>query len=591
VKRVIVIGIDGMDPHLFESFMGRGFLPSFSGLVGKGSYSPLATVNPPQSPVAWASIATGSEPVEHGVFDFLHRRPANYEPYLSILSLEGFRYACPVKRETFWEKAARHAIPSVIVRWPAFFPPRKTLGRVLSGMGVPDIKGTLGTYTFYTSDGAISREGKKGRVVHAAAGSGRFETVVYGPVVPSLKGRREATVPLSIEVREGGLALDVGGRKLNLASGTWSPWIPVKFSIGLLKHLSGLVKCFAATSDDGFSLYMTPVNMAPRNTNFALSTPQQYALDMEEAIGPYATLGIPEDTNGLNDGVIDEAAFLAQTSALLDERERMCFHELDRFKEGIFACVFDTVDRIQHMFWRLIEPENPLYNGALAGRYGTVIESLYARMDTIMGRVLERAGGDDLIVVCSDHGFASLYGNVHLNDWLHRNGYLALAGESPSSGGLFDRVDWSRTRAYALGLNSLYLNIRDREGQGIVAAGDAASLRDELKAGLGALCDGGRPCVRNVHDGPGRGSKTDVAAGPDLIVGYEKAYRSSWQSALGQVTGGPLVEINDRKWSGEHCCDADLVPGVLFARGASLGTKPSVLHIAPLILDYLGCGP
>jgi len=125
-----------MDPRITESMMEKGELPNFSRL----HYSRLPTINPSQSPVVWTTIATGVPPSDHGIFDFIQRDPKNYLPYLSMLQLKGFRYLRPVRAKTFWEKASEKEIPSTIIRWPVTFPPAPFKGRILSGLGVPDIR-------------------------------------------------------------------------------------------------------------------------------------------------------------------------------------------------------------------------------------------------------------------------------------------------------------------------------------------------------------------------------------------------------------------------------------------------------------------
>jgi predicted AlkP superfamily phosphohydrolase/phosphomutase len=173
-----------------------------------------------------------------------------------------------------------------------------------------------------------------------------------------------------------------------------------------------------------------------------------------------------------------------------------------------------------------------------------------------------RAAPDATLMVISDHGFASFNRAVNLNTWLYQKGYLAL--DNPASvgqGEMFAHVDWSRTRAYGLGLNALYVNLAGRERNGIVPASERDRLVDEIAAGLESLRDpiGGQRVVarayrtRDVYHGAALGSA------PEIIVGWNDGYRSSWQTALGTVAP-ELIEDNKDEWRGDHCIAAELVP-------------------------------
>jgi predicted AlkP superfamily phosphohydrolase/phosphomutase len=586
--KVLVIGIDGMDPAIAEELMGSGELPNFSRLSRTGSYSRLKTVNPPQSPVAWTSIATGANPGGHGIYDFLGRTPENYLPYLSMLNLEKSGYRPPVKAKTFWEKASERGIRSVVLRWPLTFPPRKIEGSVLAGLGVPDIQGRLGVYTSFSTDTTAEAKDGRGRIVNVDVSGGIIRTDIIGPSV-SLFGRsREVTSPLDIEVLDGFIRCRAGKSGFELAEGDWSDWVPLRFSLGLGRHADGICRFYLKSTAPEFNLYMTPVNIPHGTSSFPISAPMGYSRELIKAIGPYATLGMPEDTSALNDGIVDEGQFLTLCSGIMDERENMLRHELKRFKEGILACVFDTTDRIQHMFWRLTDASHPMYNEMLAQEYGNVISSYYKRMDRILGEITAGVSADTLLIVCSDHGFRSFRRAVHLNVWLVNNGFMSLRDGETSCEGLFNNVDWNRTRAYALGLNTVYLNVKGREGKGILDQGEVASTKRELIARLRSFDDSGTRVFRNVYNTVDIYSGKELPSAPDIIVGYESVYRQSWQTAVGGVPSGKSIEDNLKKWSGDHCCDADCVPGVFFTNKKSPCGNMSVLDISPLILDHMG---
>ena len=588
-KKTIFIGIDGLDPIILEQMMDKGHLPSFARLSRLGFYHRLSTINPPQSPVVWATIATGKNPGEHGIYDFLHRTKDDYMPFLSILRLERSGDVKPFRAETFWEAASAKGIEATVLRYPLTFPPNRTNGRVLSGLGTPDIRGGLGTYTLYTADPDFYGPDKKGRMIKVHENKKTIRTEVFGPLVSSFSGSREAPIPMIIELFERHIICNIGGKKIEVSEGCWSDWIEINFKTNFMSSITGIVKFFLKRINKGLELYMTPVNIAPGDRTFRISGPLEYSVELNNALGPFATVGMPEDTNALNDCVIGEDAFLSLCDHIMTEREKMFFYELDRFDSGILACVFDTSDRIQHMFWRYIDPDNPMFNRETAAAYENVIPSLYKRTDSIIGRVLDRIAPDTLLIVCSDHGFNSLSKNLHLNNWLVDNGYMSLKNGAKSNKGLFDEVDWSRTKAYALGLNSLYFNVRGREKEGTINIGDLPYLKKGLSEKLTNLYDGNKRAIKRVYDSEKLYHGKETSNAPDLVIGHERGYRNSWQSAVGQVVNTDLFEVNMKNWSGEHCCDAELVPGIFFTNERSLLSNPTVLDIAPAILNYLGC--
>lgn len=574
-----------MDPGIAEQMMAAGELPNFARLAASGHYDRLATIAPPQSPAVWSSIATGLNPGEHGVFDFIHRNPVTCVPNLSLFRLERGRYVNPVQSTTFWERLAGHNIPATLLKWPMGFPPRQFDGRLLAGLGVPDIRGMLGVYTIFTSVPGALPPDAKGRIVTVAPQGGRISTEITGPFAASLAGRKEVSVPLSIEIEGDAVRCRVGRQSFILREREWSGWLAIPFDVGFFRNVTGLCRFYLKSLHPDFVLYMTPVNVDYSSADFPVSTPAGYAGDLLRAIGHYATLGLSEDTNAFNDGVLNEDEFLFQCSGIMDERERMFYHELSCFKEGLLACVFDTTDRIQHMFWRMLDEDHPMYAAELAERYGAVIADTYRRMDSVIGTVLERAP-DASVVVCSDHGFTTFRRSVHVNTWLVENGFMTLRPGFRSCEGLFEAVDWSRTTAYAVGFTSLYLNVRGREKQGIVSEADVAEVKRTLAAKLESLADRGQPVVHAVHDTQSLYHGKERSGGPDLVIGLGAGYRVSSQTAVGGVAAGPVIEDNLKKWSGDHCCDASLVPGVFFSSDRDLSSPPDVLGIATLVKDF-----
>ena len=575
--------MDGLDPNIMETMMGKGQLPNFERLAQKGFYSRLKTTNPPQSPVAWTTIATGCEPAEHGIFDFLTRDPETYLLQLTILQRKGSRYIPPFRVKTFWETASEKGIKSTILRWPLTFPPRKFNGKILAGLGVPDIKGNLGQYTFYTSNPGFDPKEKKGRIVEVKPQSNKITTKLSGPSFASLTGNRDSSVPLMIEILDDSVRCHLNDIKFELRSNNWSDWIQAIFNIGLMVKIKGLCKFYLKSITPEFELYVTPVQIAPGTFNLPISSPQEYSLDLSEQIGHYATLGMPEDTNALNDEMIDEDAFMMSCNSIMQERQKMFFYELERFKEGILACVFDTTDRVQHMFWRYLDNTHPMYDESAAEIYGDVIPQYYRLMDNILSKVQDGMSSDTLLMICSDHGFSSFKKSVHLNTWLLQNGFMELKDGKKSCEGLFDGVDWTKTKAYAMGFNSIFLNLQSREREGIVTSEQISNLTEELAKKLTALTDHGMNVIEKIsgaEKATESGSSTNM---PDLIAGYANNYRCSWQTAIGGIADNNIIEENMKKWSGDHCCDATIVPGIFFSSEKLSTNNISVLDINKLV--------
>ncbi len=577
-QRTIVLGFDGLDPRLTERWMAAGKLPHFARLKDRGSYQVLPTTNPPQSPVAWASFATGLAPAAHGLFDFLARNPDTYAPEYAIarlrppgrvLELWGWRLplAAPVVESgragtPFWITVERRGLPASVLRVPTTYPP-DPITRMLAGMGVPDLLGTQGTYTLY-STAPPARRGGQGRWVRVEAREGRIETVLAGP--PHPLGGGPLTVPLSIAERgPGRVAITLGGKELELAQGAWSDWVEVAFPYLGLFAVRGLVRLYLVEGFPEPTLYLSPIQIDPEKPAVPLSSPPDYAAELAARIGRYHTIGMPEETSSLNAEDLPDAAWLALVRTILAEREAMLYDLLARQKTGLIAAVFVQPDRVQHMFWRGLDPLHPRHADTDPAVRDAVLW-IYQESDRILGEVLARMGPRDRLIVLSDHGFTDYRRSVHVNRLLLEGGWLRLKAGARSSEPPFRAVDWPRTRAYALGFNGIFLNRRGREALGVVDEAEAEALKEEIRTALLALTDPrtGARVVQAVYDGDALYAGPYRERAPDLVVGFAPGYRASWQTALGGVPEGPVVVDNDRKWSGDHLIDPEAVPGVLF---------------------------
>ncbi len=534
-RKVIFLGFDGLDPAITEKLMAEGKLPNFSRLRDEGSYSRLRTTFPALSPVAWSTFATGVNPAKHNIFDFLNRDLRTYSPELSSAKVTGGSHpAVELRRksEPFWKILGRHAIRSTILRVPVTFPPESFNGRELSAMCTPDLMGTQGTYSRFTSaEGALA-------------------------------GPEGSSVPF--RVRDG--RVHIQGESYPLPVGQYTPWIRLTFG-----QARGIVRFLLNRIAPEIDLYATPVQIDPESPALPISHPAFYAIYLAKLLGTYSTLGLAEDTSALNDGAITEKEFLRQAELIQKERESMFFSALERTRRGVVACVFDTTDRVQHMFYG--RPE--------------VIEPLYCDMDRILGQTMAYVDAETAIFVLSDHGFCGFRRGVNLNSWLLRNGYLVLEAGRGTSGEYLEGIDWSKTRAYTFGLSGIYLNLQGREARGIVVSEEAGALREELSRKLTGLQDDGTVAIQAAYQASDIYKGPYLNAAPDLVIGYAEGYRAAWDAATGRVTA-TVFEDNRKAWCGDHCVDPPLVPGVLFSNLKIAREDPGIEDLAPTALSLFG---
>ncbi|MFZ5480872.1 MAG: alkaline phosphatase family protein [Myxococcota bacterium] len=613
-KRIIVLGLDGMDPGLATKFMLEGRMPNFRKLADKGVFRPLDTSNPSMSPVAWSTFATGVDPSRHGIFDFLTRDPCTYAPMLSSTDIGQAekvvnigKYVVPLskprikllqKSQHFWKLLGEKHIFSIIQRVPITFPPVPFRGLLLSGMCVPDLRGSQGTFSFFSTrqdeGGAPAFTGgeqtilrRKGNVIRSR---------IVGPDNGMVKGGGRMTLPFTLTVGEGHATLEIdGGPAVPLKPETYSPWITLSFKAAPGVTVSGIARFYLTSLQPDVNLYMTPIHIDPENPAMPISHPEVYAVYLAKKFGPYATLGLAEDTWALNERVIDEKAFFQAAMDICEEREKMFFDAVSRVKKGLVTTVFDTTDRVQHMFYRYLDPTHPANAGKpVGGELSDAIQRVYDHADGILGRLLAEVGDDPdtVVMVISDHGFTNFRRGVNLNAWLRDEGYLVLK-DGELSGEWFENVDWSRTKAFSLGLTGLFVNRKGREKSGIVAEGEEyRALVNEIARKLEQLVDPatGERAIRKVEIAPALFDGPYRFDAPDLLVGYEGGYRNSWECATGSVTREVFTD-NTKSWSGDHCVDPAIVPGVFFCNRPVKTETPRLLDIPFSILSLFGQKP
>ena len=418
--------------------------------------------------------------------------------------------------KAFWETLNERHIPVTVIRMPANYPPVRA-GNALSGMGTPDLRGTQGTFTFYTDDpDGVSRDVSGGMIRKVAIVDGHADLRLEGPANPLRKDRQftVANVQVDIDPQQPYARIRTGVSDAILRQGEWSGWMYTSFP--LLPHLvsaHGMVRIYAKQLHPRFEMYVSPVQANPEASDLPISEPKSFANGIAEEIGSFYTLGIPEDTSAIRQGVFDLNEFLTQSQLVLNDERRMFTNALNHFDDGFLLFYFSSVDQNSHVLW---------------GKHDDELLKVYREIDKAVGEARTRFPGADLMVM-SDHGFTSFDRAVHLNSWLRDHSF--------------------KDKAYAIGLNALYL--KDKKASSEIRS-QLLTWRDPAngKAVVEA--------VETMHAAP-----VNQSIAPDLIVGYARGYRASWQTGVGETPDMEL-EDNNEAWIADHCINAADVPGVLF---------------------------
>ena len=610
-KKVMVLGIDGMDPKLLAHYISQGKMPNARKLAEMGGFRPLTTSMPPQSPVAWANFITGMNPGGHGIFDFIHREPETFMPYLStsktlppqknislgdwVIPLSSGSVKLLRGGKAFWNFLDERDVESTVFRIPSNFPPEESKARTLSGMGTPDILGTYGTFSYYSNaPSEMSSDMGGGKAFPVEVHDNKVIGHLIGPRNTFRKDKPKSKAPFTVRIdpQNPVARIEIQGRQLLLKQGEWSDWLVVEFEmVPHLQKVSGICRLYLKEVHPTFKLYVSPININPADPALPISTPADYAQKLVKDVGYFYTQGMPEDTKALSNHILTDSEYLEQASFVLDERLKFYDYELNRFNNGFFFFYFSSLDLNSHMFWRSLDPSHPLYSPELQKQFGWFIPHLYQKMDDVIGQAMKMMDDKTTLMVMSDHGFCSFRRGFNLNTWLLNNGFAALTDPfSQEDTEFFDNVDWTGTRAYGLGINSLYLNLADREMQGIVKPGDTAeSLTTEIAGRLLTVRDPltGEKIISHAYRPREIYSGEYSNKAPDLILGYNRNYRSSWATILGKYPREEFVDNTD-KWSGDHCMDNIFLPGV-FLCSKKFGAKhPALYDLAPSILSEFG---
>jgi predicted AlkP superfamily phosphohydrolase/phosphomutase len=619
-NKVIVIGIDGMDPRLSEKLMNAGMLPNFDKLRKLGGYRVLGTSIPPQSPVAWANFINGAGPGSHGIFDFIHRHPEKQcvpffamaetiagEGYWEVgdhkvqLDFWPFNHKPPatlLRRQgiPFWDFLDEAGIRSVFYNLPSNYPPSPSKydhHRCLSGLGTPDMLGTYGTYQHFAEDGPFRTKdeggGKRSMLFFENEAA---HAKLIGPRNDFLKTPEPATIDFYIyrDTKAKAAVIEIQKHKILLKEDQWSHWLKLDFEMSMPvlmpdKHIRGICRFYLQEVSPNFRLYVSPINTDPSDPAIKITEPPRFIKEISGRLGLFYTTGFQEDHKALSNKVFTDAEFAHQADYVLKERLNLLKYALEHYDDGLLFFYFSSTDLQAHMFWWDSNQKHPTRSDDNAKKYFNKIHELYEKLDSVVGDILRRYGDKAAVIVMSDHGFANFKRQFNLNTWLRKNGYIYPSDATS----VLQDVDWSRTQAYGLGINGLYLNLKGRERDGIVEPGrQSDELIEELISRLEAVRDtNGRRVICKAYRTDKAYSGPATALAPDVVIGYCRDYRASWATCLGSMTKEVLLD-NDSAWSADHCADVSEVPGVIFTNRPIGVNSPSLVDVAPSILTEFG---
>jgi predicted AlkP superfamily phosphohydrolase/phosphomutase len=611
--KVVVLGFDGVDPDLVTKWLDH--LPNIERLSETGTFTLLGTTNPPETPVAWSSFATGMNPGKHGIFDFLRRDPETYFPDIGLLTVKKGTFLfgiLPISRPRitnnrkgtpFWKHLDNSGISTMNLRMPLAFPPEDLdWGTTWSGLGVPDIRGTWGTFFYFASDLTrwdLSDTEFGGRLIKLELRNNIAEAVIDGPMDPRTQDYTRLVIPFEIELNSDSTAATIRlqDQEQTVEEGNWSDWFNFDFSAGPFVSLRGISRFYVLETFPELRVYLMPISLDPTGSPLPISTPGNYSASLGRHFGGFKTLGWNNETWGLNEERIDEGVFLDDLFRNMNYLEKVLLDVLDQDDASLYTAVFLATDHVSHMFYRLIDPQHPRYDKDLSKEYGDAILRVYQKMDLIIGKVLKRLKRNDILIVVSDHGFHSFRKEFNTNTWLVRNGFMSLKktestnelkklSDMFSGGSFFPNVDWGKTKAYALGLGHIYINLKGRESQGIVDP--SLGYRKLIKEIREKIIqhkdpDTGDQVLHNTYLRDEIYSGDQVEHAGDIQLTFSSGYRTSWQTSLGGVPEH-IVVANLKKWSGDHCAsDPADTAGFLLSNRKLLSSDANLIDIAPTL--------
>jgi len=612
--RVVILGFDGVEPSIAREMMDRGELPNLKQLTESGSFKELTSTIPPQSPVAWTSFTTCKNPGGHNIFDFIRRNaqaPRGPMPYVGTGKVEHPELAdngsviTPAQAETyrtgdsFWKVADEQGARCKVLNVPFAFPADTMKnGLQLCSLGVTDLRGTASTFTM------LSDAFSKAELDANVAGGSRMNLPFDGQDTCTVrvpgprderysfrdpKGFTTAEMKFTVDRTNKVGAVTVGDKRVEFVEGEWSPWTEVQFAMSPRFDVYSVTRFYPLQIGEQVRIYMACQQFHPDHPYVPFTEPNDYSEELYERYGLFKTIGWAYDTHALRQDALHEDAFLADIRSFMKWREKLTLDEIDAGNFDLLISAWTATDRVGHMFWRFRDPKHPMYDPDLADKFGKTLEESYRIMDGIVGNVMTKLNDDDLLMVLSDHGFESWRQGFNVNDWLQDNGYLKIANEDQAKVGFLQGLDWSNTKAYSVGLSSLYLNLEGRETQGSVSKEEWDNVISEIKDKLLEVRDPGSnmKVFTNIY------TKNDfkgeaVADAPDISFGYNRYYQSSKSAAKGGF-GNSMFSPNDDKWSGEHAsADVAWCPGILISNKLVETDNPNILDLGVTALTYLG---
>jgi predicted AlkP superfamily phosphohydrolase/phosphomutase len=498
----------------------------------------------------------------------------------------------------FWDYLDAEKIGSTFYDLPSNYPPSPSqygYHQCISGMGTPDMLGGYGTYQYFSEDTpAEGLEEGGGKRSQLKFDNGTAKAILVGPENSTLKSPKPVQVAFDVhrDTESNAALLEFQGQKIMLKPGQWSRWTKVDFALSMPKllptqHVSGICRFYLQEVAPNFRLYVSPINIDPSAPAVQLSEPPEFIEEVSNQVGLFYTTGFQEDHKARTNGVFVDDEYARQANMVLEERLALFEYAVDNYEDGLLFFYFSSSDLQSHMFWWNEEEHarHPTRSAPEARKHHEWVKKLYRRLDRVIGDINDRYGGNATIIVMSDHGFANFGRQFNLNSWLRDFGFL----NPRECGSILVDCDWSRTTAYGLGINGLYLNLKGRERDGIVEPGEEQeTLTKKLVARLKAVRDfNGEKIIRSVYRADEIYSGNATALAPDLIVGYARGYRASWETVLGELTPD-VVSDNTAAWSADHCADALEVPGVLFCNKAYKMGSPSLIDVAPSVLSEFG---
>jgi predicted AlkP superfamily phosphohydrolase/phosphomutase len=514
--------------------------------------------------------------------------PFNHTPPRTVLKREGV---------PFWEYLDAAGIPSTFYDLPSNYPPSSSTHgnhRCLAGMGTPDLLGSYGTYQHFAENGPekpVSEGGGRRSKIYFDGETSR-PLILIGPKNTFLNKPQDAAIEFVVHRNRNDRAavVEIQQQTILMKQGEWSPWVRIEYSLSTPalvpdKKISGICRFYLQEAAPNFRLYVTPINTDPNDPAIKITEPPAFLPELSQQLGLFYNTGFQEDHKALSNKVFSDDEFVRQAEYVLQERMQLLDYALRNYDDGLLFFYFSSTDMQSHMLWWDTAAKHPYRTAAEAQKYFAHVQDIYGRMDALVGALMKRYGDTAHIIIMSDHGFANFRRQFNLNTWLRDNGYLG----PPECTSLFSDVDWSKTRAYGLGINSLYLNQRGREQYGIVdPAAERETLLEELVQKLEAVRDNdGRVVICKARRADKIYTGPQQKYAPDLIIGYSRDFRCSWKSCLGDMPK-EILSDNDSAWAADHCMDSSELPGILFSNQDIISPASDLTDLAPSLLTAFG---